>query len=153
MSDPHVDKWKPRGTVSMWLNRLLQKFDGWNITADDVACDALLELFDRMENAKWPAKKRMPLVKLRVTADHGGRHRFRSATHLTIKYPKDRVADEQWTLEERDRELFLSVGLSRLRELRDAIVDMKQGGGDYCIGGDEHPLWIWWFVERSSNLG
>ena len=150
MSDPHVEKWKPRGTVSMWLC-CQDKLDGWSITADDAACDALLDLFDRMENAQWPGKKRMPLVKLRRAANVVGWIRNRWATHLTVKYPKDRVADEHWALEEQDRELFLTVGLSRLRELREAIADVKQGGGDYCIGSDENRLWIWWFVENPPD--
>lgn len=130
----------------MWQNRN-PRDRHWNLTADGPGCDALLDLLDRMEGGQWPSKKQILLRKPVITADHGGDMRFRSATHLTIKYPKERVPDDHWDLREEDRQLLLEVGLSSLRELREAVTDLNNGGGDYTIGSDESPLWIWWYCD------
>lgn len=70
---------------------------------------------------------------------------------MTISYRKALVPAEYWLLEEHDGGVVLTLGLSRLRELRDAMIDMKRGGGDYAIGGDEGCLWIWWHCEQPVN--
>ena len=146
MGDLDVARWRQRGAVSMWKNRDPRN-PHWNLTADERGCAALLDLLDRMEGGQWSSKKRMSLRKPVITADHGGDRPFRSARHLTIKYPKDRVPDDHWDLREEKRQLLLEVGLLSLRELREAVVDLKSGGGDYAIGGDYSPLWIWWYCD------
>ncbi len=150
MGDPYVVRWRQRGDVSMWQNKD-PRDPHWNLTADDPGCDALLDLLDRMERGQWPSNKQILLRKPVITADHGGDMPFQSATHLTIKYPKERVPDDHWVLREECRQLFLEIGLSSLRELRDAVVDLKNGGGDYMIGHDDSPLWIWWYVDRHGD--
>ncbi len=147
MGDPNVERWHQHGTIVMWMNRRDSRRE-WNIAADDAACDALLQLFYLMENGEWSGKKELHLTKPMKTPDHGGNFPFRSATQLTIKYPKDRVPEDHWQFTETDRKLLLEIGLARLQELRDAINDMKQGGGDYLIGDRENnPLWIWWWIN------
>jgi hypothetical protein len=145
MGDPQVERWQQRGTIFMWQDKN-PSYPEWNITADDNACDALLDLFDRMENGLYSSKKELRLT-VPVKTAHALRP-FRTGTHLTIKYPKGRIEDDHWVLEQNGQRLVLNVGLERLRELRDAIVDMKEGGGDYLIGGDQARMWIWWFVRE-----
>ena len=146
MGDPNVERWRQRGTIAMWMNR--HRHREWNIVADDDACDGLVQLLDLMEIGEWSSKRELRLTKPVKTPDHGGVFPFRSATQLTIKYPKDRVPDDHWHFTENDRQLLLEIGLTRLQEMRDAIKDMKKGGGDYCIGDqDSNPLWIWWWIK------
>ena len=146
MADPKVEHWRQRGTICMWQSR--RPAGAWNLTASDAACDALCELLDLMRDAQWSSKKELELKKAKVTAGHEGEP-HRSATQLTIKYPKDRVPDDHWALQEQEttRKLLLEVGAARLQELRDAVTDLKTGGGDYSIGGDQARLWIWWFLD------
>ena len=148
MGDPNVERWRQRGTIAMWMNRRDPRRSEWNIAADDAACDGLLQLFDLMENGEWSSKKELRLTKPVKTPDHGGDFPFRSAKQLTIKYPKDRVSNNHWQFTENGRKLLLEIGLTRLQELREAITDMKTGGGDYLIGDrDNNPLWIWWWIN------
>ena len=148
MGDPNVERWRQRGRICLWKNKVTDA--QWNMTADDPACDGLTDLFDRMERGQYSSQKQLSLVKPTITADHGGRRRFKAARQLTIKYPKERVTDGHWLLEQHDRDLLLVVGLSRLHELRDAVADIRAGGGDYAIGDDESPIWVWWWVEQSA---
>jgi hypothetical protein len=63
MSDPAVDRWKQQGRVSLWKHQ--QRHADWNLTADDVACDGLLELLDRMKAGKSPSQKVLGHAQLR----------------------------------------------------------------------------------------
>jgi hypothetical protein len=149
MSDPTVERWRQAGLISMWKSKN-PRWDRWNLTADDAACAGLVELLDRMENAQWPSKKELELIRPGVTADNGGK--FRAATCLTLKYAKGRVPEDHWVLEEPERaSILLEVGLAYLRELREAIADIRQGGGDYCIGADGNELWVWWYLKPPSK--
>jgi hypothetical protein len=44
-------------------------------------------------------------------------------------------------------QLTLEMGQCRLLELREAIQDIRNGGGDYSIGGDGPSLLVWWWLE------
>jgi hypothetical protein len=148
MSDPLVERWRQRGDIFMWKSKS-PRWPEWNITASDLACDTLNDLFDRMENGQYSSKKELLLAKPAIMPHCSGP--FRLATHWTIKYPKGTVPDGEWVFQEQGSQLFLVLGLSRLRELREAIADMNKGGGDYSIGGDENRLWIWWYFREMSN--
>ena len=149
MSDPNVDRWSQLGVVYLWKNKHPRMHE-WAIMADDRACDSILDLLARMENAQWPSKRTLFVAKPTRPPDHGGDYKYRGATEWTIVYRKGTVSNDHWLLEERGQGILLSVGLSRLRELRDAMIDMKRGGGDYSIGDDETPLWIWWYIQQPT---
>lgn len=145
MSDPNVDRWHRQGRVCMWKH--WQRHTDWNLAADEIACDALLDLLDRMENAKWPSQKSLHLVQTTMTATGGAERKAKFAKELTVKYRKGIVPDDFWELSDTDGVVTLVMGLTHLRALRDAVADMKKGGGDYSIGDDGAPLWVWWFLE------
>ena len=46
MSDPCVDRWTQHGTVALWQDPRDRLHEDWNMTADDAACDALLDLHE-----------------------------------------------------------------------------------------------------------
>jgi hypothetical protein len=49
MPDPTVARWKQQGRVYLWRYKENRKnYPGWHFTADAVACNALLELFELM---------------------------------------------------------------------------------------------------------
>jgi hypothetical protein len=152
MSDPNVDRWRQLGTLYL-LQTKHPRMCEWAMMADDPACDAMLDLLNRMKSARWPSKRTLSAVKPTRPPDHGGDYAFRGATEFTIIYRKGTVANDHWLLEERDRGIVLSVGLSRLHELRDAITDMKRGGGDFAIGGDKGRLWIWAYMQQPPDNG
>ncbi len=133
----------------MW--RHPQKYKDWNLAADEIACDALLDLLDRMENAKWPSQMSLRLAKTSMTATGGADRKARFAREFTLKYRKGIVPDDCWELSDMDGVVTLVLGLTHLRAFRDAVADMKNGGGDYCIGDDDAPVWVWWLW--SSHFG
>jgi hypothetical protein len=136
---------KQRGRISLWEHQ--QRHTDWNLAADDVACDGLLELLDLMKGGKWPSQKALIVVKAERTATEAPDRPALFATELILKFRKGEVADDFWQLESTGTSVKLSVGLSRLEQLGAAVADMKNGGGDYAIGSEESPLWVWWFVE------
>src|SRR5689334_12964068 len=141
MSDPKVDRWKHRGRLSVWKHKFGDT--RWNLAADQVACDSMLELFELLKNSRWPSRKSLKLVRPKRTATRVPEYRATFAQRLIVKYPKSEVDDDFWAIEVSESIVTLVVGTSRLQELRDAILDMKNGGGDYTIGSDDFPLWIW----------
>jgi hypothetical protein len=145
MSDPDVDRWKQHGRINLWREK--GRCVDWNLAADDVACHALLDLFDRMEHGNWPSRKSLALVKPTRTATGFPDRPATFANRLVLNYRKAEVADDFWKLEGTAVEVRLTFGLTWLKKLRDAILDMKVGGGDYAIGPDEARLWIWWYCE------
>jgi hypothetical protein len=149
VSDPNVDRWHQRGQFCVWKHK--QRTLDWNFAADDVACGALLELLDLLENSKWGCRKAVNLIKARRTATGAPEHRAVFAKQLIIKYRGCGVPDDFWSLEENGPAVTLVVGRSQLKRLREAVSDMKNGGEDYCIGSDEGPLWVWWFVREENR--
>lgn len=145
MSDPGVNRWKPRGRICVWKHQ--QRHVDWNIAADDAACDSLLDLLDRMNAAKWPSQRALALVKPERTATNAPVRQAVFASELILKNRKGSGPDDFWLLEAKGTTVTLTVGPSRLQQLRDAVTDMKNGGGDYAIGCEQSPLWVWWFVE------
>ena len=118
--------------------------------ADESACEAMLDLLDRMEHAPWPSKKALAVEKPTLTPDRGADEGFRGTTMLTLSYRKGIAPDDYWLLEERDGRIDLTLGLKRLKDMRDAILGMQRGGGDYAIGGESDRLWIWWHIPQPA---
>ena len=146
MSDPHVDRWRPQGRVCMWKHK--SRHTDWNLAADEMACDALLDLLQRMRDAEWPSHRLFTLTKPEVTATGAPADRPAwFAKQWSLKYPKSMVADDHWSLDTTQDHVRLAIGRSRLDDLAEAVVDMKRGGGDYAIGKEDAPLWTWWWVE------
>ena len=102
MSDPNVDRWQPSGKVYLWKNKR-PRMREWAMMADDTACDAIVDLLERMETAAWPGKKTLAVLKPTTPPDLGGDWDFRGASDLTISYRKGLVPDDHWLLEERGR--------------------------------------------------
>jgi hypothetical protein len=145
MSDPNVDRWRQKGCVSVWKHK--QRHVDWNITGDDAGCEALLDLLGRMKNASWPSRKVITLYEPRRTASGVPELAATFASELALKYPKSAVTDDYWSLEETESGLQVVMGLSRLMELCAAVADIRNGHGDYSIGNDDGPLWVWWFCN------
>jgi hypothetical protein len=97
MSDPAVNRWKQRGRICLWKHQ--QRHTNWNLAADDVACESLLDLLDRMKAGRWPSQKSVALVKPERTATHAPDRPALFATELILKYRKGEIAADFWMLE------------------------------------------------------
>lgn len=151
MGNPQVDRWRQRGRILVWTH--VMGFDPfeWNFSADNAACDALVELLDLMERSKWSCKKAIKLKSAKRTslATEAPHLRMKQRLCLILKYlPRDQVAEDHWLTKVNPDSFEIHFGASSLVRFRDAIVDIKAGNGDYAIGNDEYPLWMWWYCVQ-----
>ena len=112
-----------------------------NFTGDETCYTGLLDLFDRMEKAKWPSQRSLKLTTLPSTPDGApDYYRISFARELLLKHPKSFVPDGFWELTEEDRVVKLVLGIARLNEFRNALVKRMN---DAWIGVEKDRLWIW----------
>ena len=62
MADPNVERWRQHSKLFVWKKNERPRMRHWAIMGDDDACDAILELLERMEHAKWPSKVTMTVA-------------------------------------------------------------------------------------------
>ena len=148
MPDPAVSRWKQNGLAAFWRE---PKSDHWNLTADDECCRSLIELIDLMQNAQWSSRAQVSLTMPDRTAN-GDVAGAKFAKSIEICYPKDQVGREHWEIRS-DQNLSLEIGFDRLFELRSVVNDIRVGNGDYSIGSDANPLWVWWWVNSPNDGG
>jgi len=145
--------------VYLWTYREgRHNYEGWHMTADADACDALLELLDLYSAARFTCRQVVPLrppspAVLGVPNNRGGWPRIRTCTEWVIRYSL-RTAFRAWSLTADARTATLDIGRDRIADLREGIVDIRAGLGDRSIGPDDHTLyddqclWFWWHPAR-----
>ena len=133
MPDETVEQWKQNGSLYLW--RYLENtrnFPGWHLSADDLFCQSFADLTEKMLASRWSSQKTLlatpPDSKvLRVPNNRGGEARFKLAESLLLKYPKDKVDADYFSLEDAEGNIILSVGTLKLRLLNDCILGTRQG--------------------------
>lgn len=157
MSDVNVDKWKQKGDLYLW--RYLENsrnFPGWHLTANDICCFALNELFETMLAAHWSSEKTLTLSEptkevLSVPNNRGGAARFKYANLLIIKHLKEEVANNYFALEAENKQVRFSVGSDKLKLLKNCIYRITKREGDYAINVNETRLWFWWLLKNCNK--
>lgn len=144
MADPKVLSWKKQGHVALWREKHRAE---WNLAADEAGADSLRDLLLRLDNSRWTKNHTLALDRPKLTANGDSKKNgFRFADLLTIRIVAESETDV-WSLEKVGRKITLTIDDGGLQELLSAVDDMKSGRGDYRIGGDESPLWIWWYLD------
>lgn len=165
MSDPSVTRWRQRGRVYLWrYKENTRNYPGWHMTADHEACTSLVELIDAMQVARWPSNATVAVSPptddiLLVPNNRGGAARWTAPTSLKLKYTRDQVDADFWSLGLQGGTLILAMGATALATLQKGILDIANGKGDYCIGADEAHgtagsdavLWFWWLPRGSEE--
>jgi len=149
MPDEIVERWKQNGSLYLW--RYLENtrnFPGWHLSADDLFCQSFADLTEKMLAARWNSQKTLLVTPpssriLNVPNNRGGEAQWKSAQSLLLKYPKDKVAEDYFSLEEVEGNVVLSVGAQKLRLLCECILGTRQGKNDYSIGIKDLQLWFW----------
>lgn len=150
MSDEIVKHWKQNGSLYLW--RYLENtrnYPGWHLSANNLFCESFTDLFKKMLSAKWSSQKLLLITPpnekiLRVPNNHGGKARWYSAKSLLLNYPKNKVDDDYFSLEEIEGKITIYVGTRKLELLNDCISNISKGKGDYSIESDDSQLWFWW---------
>lgn len=153
MPDENVDRWRQEGRLYFWrYTENTRNYPGWHLTADDPCCRSLADLIERMLSARWGSRKLLvvtpPTKKvLGVPNNRGGEARWRAPGGLTLNYPKGKVSDEYFKLEEHAGEIILSAGRHKLELLKECVLKVPRGEGDYAITVGETRLWFWWMLR------
>jgi hypothetical protein len=154
MSDVTIDKWKQQGNLYLWKYlENARNYPGWHMTANRSACQNLADLIEKMLSSPWSSQKVLntepPNEKiLQVPNNRGGKAHWEAAQSLILKYPKKhKVTDDSFLLKEYKNTVELSLGKNSLELLRQGILEIPEGKGDYTIGTDEIMLWFWWMPE------
>ncbi len=153
MSDANVERWKQEGHFYLWkYEENTRNYPGWHMNSDNEGCRSLAELIDRMLKAQWSSQKllnvTLPTARvLCVPNNRGGEARWKAPQFLVLKYAKGKVEDDHFIFEKQENGIVLSVGRQMLEQIREGIVGILQGKGDYAIGDRDNGLWFWWQVR------
>ncbi len=144
-----------RGKVYIWTyleNR--SNYPGFNFTANNQACDDLIRVLDMMSEYDFLDRKSILLeeptnLQLDVPNNKNGKAKWKSKNKLVLNY-KRFEDDNYWEITENDKEFQIDFGKSKLEELRNAIIGIPKGFGDFPIRDIQHNniLYIWWNLEK-----
>lgn len=155
MSDP-VNAWKQVGRVFLWRYPAhLSKRRGWHFTAEEDACDSLIQLVESMRSVAEVRRRTIAISKVSEAiwaVPNFGAPRKETLGPLTLSY--DPLFPDLRLTEEDDR-LLLRVGSQRVDDFLIGLRDVRRGQGDYAFGPTEknaaHPLWFWWMPWSGSR--
>lgn len=156
MANHLAGRWKQRGATYLWRYKTRRRnYPGWNFNADADGCASLIAMIDLMLGSEWSATQDVELQPLsdRIAGLTGAAAPWRAASMLSIKYPGSTAPPTYWECSDDPTSPVLVVGLSKLIELRSAIVDVSQFKGDFCIYAEDLPahevdpqrlpIWFW----------
>ena len=66
---------------------------------------------------------------------------------LLLKLPKGKVDDDYFSLEENGNIVILSAGSRKLELLKECVLKIPKGEGDYSIKVGDRHLWFWWMLK------
>ncbi len=161
MADPSVKRWRQSGKVYLWRYRdNSRNYPGWNMTTDVAGCSSLLELLDLIDAARWSCTAAIRVSRptpeiLNMVGNMAGAARWSSRGTFVLRVPKGKVTEDHWDVRVDARTVTLTLGVARLPEFRQAVIDLQQGEGDFGLGPpdesdlhdaafDRQCLSFWW---------
>jgi len=143
-----VNEWKQGGEIYLWryLGRS-RNFLGWHITGTKEGCLSLVELLDRFE---FEGERRHRTIQLsqpstdQLAVPNNANADWTSAQKLKIEY---HPGSSEWRFPKDSNPAVLQIGQEWLEELRNGLLGIPEGKGDYSIGTDKDAsqrLWFWW---------
>lgn len=155
MIDP-VNAWKQAGRVYLWrYPPHLKKRQGWHFTAEDDACDSLVQLVEAMRSVAEIRRRTIAITEPTQPiwgVPNFGEPRKETLGPLTLYYDQ---AYPDLRLSEDDDRLSLRVGNERIDDLLTGLRDVRRGEGDYAVAPSEKntapPLWFWWMPWSGSR--
>jgi len=137
--------WQQHGTVSLWSYRdNLRNYPGWHIGADAAGCVSLLALLDALEVDGAGATRTLhlsPPSPAQLAVPNNRDARWDAPTTLRLAVDED-VAFWQWEVD--GARATLRLGKAAMAALRQGVLDIAVGRGDYSVGQGAQALWFWW---------
>ena len=149
-----IEKYKVVGDIYVWKYRENQRnYPGWNFTMDKNASFSMVELLNLMDSCEWSSKKLILLSKptqmqLDVPNNMKGKAKFKGYEELILNFRK--TEDENyWVITELKDCIEIKFGKNRLSELKNAIMGIPLGKGDFGISdeNEDNILNIWWNLK------
>ena|SRR5690606_2625984 len=143
-----ANSWKQSGRISLWrYTENERNFPGWHLNADAAGCQSLLALLDalaadgtgsRTVTVTAPTK-----AQLSVPNNKDGLAAWMAPDKLRVTFSP---TAHEWSFPSQLDPAVITVGSAWLAQLRDGIVGIPTGRGDYSIGDRKGglPLWFWW---------
>jgi hypothetical protein len=140
--------WKQAGRISLWrYTEHERNFRGWHLNADAVGCQSLSLLIEsllidgaghRTVDITAPTE-----AELRVPNNRGGLAPWTAPKKLKVTLVQE---PSLWAFPPDTEPATLDIGMTWLESLREGVVGISKGRGDYSIGHREGglPLWFWW---------
>jgi hypothetical protein len=139
--------WTQSGVVALWhYEESNRNYLGWHLTADGRGCASLCELIDAMVADGSGATRRItitapPRAMLAVPNCPQGKPISPQTLRLSVHRSKN-----EWRFSSDAISAEIRLGETWLHRLRQGIVGIHQGDGDYSIGAGskDQKLWFWW---------
>lgn len=149
-----VAEWRQDGQIFVWRYPKRNKHAGeWHFTGDPAGCRSICDLIDRMAGGE-ACHRTLKLVQVTdaiSSAPNFGELKADRFASMRIAFEPD--AGDLAMEEDGDR-LILTVGNSRLCDLRAAFAEVEVGIGDFGIATSddrkEKGWWFWW-MPRSAG--
>jgi hypothetical protein len=143
--DPMIEKFQVKGSIYFWKYISDQRnYPGWNITADNDACNSMIELLEMMKRSEYPSRKSVktcPSTMKQVRMATEGRYKTTELIKLHFK----KEAKNAWTISETKEGLVIVFNTAKLTELKSSFRRIYMGKGDFAIsdGQQGNILYFW----------
>lgn len=119
-----------------------RSYAGWHFTGTATGCRVFGDILRMLRPDRVPSRS-VPLSEPaeRELSVPNGPVQFVAFDRLRVTHTAT-AAD--WSIEEEGSEIELSLGSDEMIRLLAALDDIRIGRGDYTIGSEAQPLWIWW---------
>lgn len=142
---PHI---KQHGSIYFWKYKL----DGWlgsewHFTADPSGCDFLISLFDHMRRSEFTCEPviRVSPVTQEILSVPDYDSPYKDMSELRFTYQPFSANFYNWLIVDNKNCVEISFGKAMLGEWNRAVLDVKNGIGNYSIGlNEDHTVFIWW---------
>jgi hypothetical protein len=143
-----VKEWRQTGRVSLWrYTENERNYPGWNLNADAVGCQSLLELLDAL-TIDGTATRTITLTppttaRLSVPNNKSGAAAWLAPNRWRITLSS---RPEDWDFPANLEPAALLLGSNWLDPLRACLSGIQAGVGDQSIGDRKRglALWFWW---------
>jgi len=151
MSDA-INQWRQAGVVHLWRYKPEKSgLKGWHFSTDHAGLESTIALVGLLGAANHPAKRTLTLTKPsqrtinRPFSPLAGR-KVVAPVSLQLSVGAD-DAEDLWQLNEEGARAKLRLGRKSLRELLEALLELKSRGyGDFSVGpsqGQPQNIWFW----------
>jgi len=149
--------WKQRGLISLWKYREnTHNYPGWNLTADKVGVESLLELCNELSSCISRCDYHTISVTtptasvLRIPNNKYDKAKWIAPRKWVIRYVSGSEASKQWMFSQDAQEtVTLELGYGYMQQFIAGLIDIADAKGDYSIGKTykEDRLWFWWWPK------